>query len=128
MRIYFTATCISSLTCGVAGSTLWVDDITFTGWNGVNESISSMSITVYPNPASDIVQIAVDALKEAETVNVYDVMGKMVYRVHLSGAGNGMNRKMGKIDATNLTVGLYLYSVMDKNGRMLRAGNFSVVR
>lgn len=128
MRIYFTSTCYTSLTCGTAGSTLWVDDITFTGWNGVNENISSAGITVYPNPASDMVQISVDALKEAHGVNVYDAMGKMVCCVHLSDAGNGMNRKVGKIDATHLAAGVYSYSVTDKSGNMLRAGSFNVAR
>lgn len=128
MRIYFTATCYASLTCGTAGSTLWVDDITFTGWNGVNEHLSSNNVVVYPNPASDFLQVSVDALSEAHLVSIYDVLGKKVCSVELAQETNGMNRKTAKVDAKRLPTGAYSYGISDKIGNVLRSGKFNIVK
>lgn len=110
------------LNCGKAGSTLWVDDITFSGWNGINEHLSSQGVTVFPNPATDHVNIAVDALNEAFAVHAFDLTGRQVGTASLSLATNGMNRRSGVINTSALSSGLYSYSVVDKNGTALRAG------
>lgn len=115
-------------TCGVAGSTLWVDDMTFVGWNGVNEHPSTEGITLFPNPANEFVNISVDALNEAYAVTAFDATGRVVSTTPMALSNNGLNRKSGIINTSNLSSGIYSYSVVDKNGVALRAGKFNVVK
>ncbi|MFH1004060.1 MAG: T9SS type A sorting domain-containing protein [Bacteroidota bacterium] len=125
--VNFSATGIGCMTCGNVGSTLWIDDIVFSGWVGINEHPSSEGVIVYPNPASEFVNISVDA-DEAFTVVVYDAVGKMVASSPFSESTNAINKKAGTIYASNFVAGLYSYSVIDKNGTFLRRGKFNVVK
>jgi hypothetical protein len=125
--VIFSATGVKCLTCGNVGSTLWVDDVTFSGWNGVNEYPSSNGVILYPNPASVSVNISVDT-EDASSVVAYDVTGRAVASASLSEPVNSINKKAGVINTSNLSTGLYSYSVIDKSGNILRAGKFNVVR
>ena len=126
MRIYFTATCYTTLTCGTAGSTLWVDDVTFAGWNGINEHQNAQGVALFPNPAADHVTVTVAGLEEESYVVVaYDATGRSVASASLS-LFNG--RRSGILNTSALSSGLYSYSILDKNGKAVRAGKFSVVR
>ena len=115
------------LNCGKAGSTLWVDDITFSGQNGVNEILTSNGVTLYPNPANDLVTISVDA-NDAVGAIVYDATGRKVTSSSSFDLMNSMNKKTATINTSALAVGLYSYMIVDKSGTALRAGKFSVVR
>lgn len=127
IHLYFTATCYSTLTCGTAGSTLWVDDISLNGWNGINEYPGSEGVSVYPNPANEFVTISLDAA-DAVSLNAYDATGRIISSVPFYQATNGMNKKTGTITTSALAAGIYSYSILDKNGSFLRSGKFSVVR
>jgi hypothetical protein len=115
-------------TCGTAGSVLWVDDITFTGWNGINEHLSSARVSLFPNPASEFVNIAIDGLNNAFAVNAYDITGRIISSTPLTSSNNALNRRSGQINTSGFSTGLYSYSVVDKSGTALRAGKFNVVR
>ena len=114
------------LNCGAAGSNLWVDDINFTGWNGINEHPSSNNVIVYPNPSTNYANIIAD-VAEAASVNIYDVTGKMVSSSSLEQTVNMINRKEGVINTSKFSAGIYSYSILDKSGTSLRNGKFSVV-
>ncbi len=107
--------------CGKVGSKLWVDDITFNGWNGVNEHLGSAGVTLFPNPATSFMNISVDGLKEAFAVRTLDVTGNIVSTTSLNGSS-------AVINTADLATGLYSYCIVDKNGAALRAGKFNVVR
>ena len=115
------------MNCGTAGSTLWVDDITFSGWNGINEHPSSNDIIVYPNPATDYISIIAD-VNDAFSVVAYDGTGRTVASIMLNQSMAGMNRKGGIINTSSLSSGLYSYSVFNKTGTILRTGKFNVMR
>ncbi len=114
--------------CGTAGSILWIDDIAFNGWNGINENPGAEGVTLFPNPAKDQATIYVDALNEAFSVITFDALGRVVSSTPLASSTNGMNRKNGVINTSGMSAGLYSYSVNDKNGKPLRSGKFSVVK
>lgn len=114
--------------CGTAGSTLWLDDITFNGSNGVNERPSSEGVTLFPNPAKESINISVDALTDAFSVTAYDATGRIISTTSLSSSNNNMNRKSAVITTSEFSSGLYSYCINDKNGTALRAGTFNVVR
>jgi len=122
----FTANYTFCPNCGKPGSTLWVDDITFNGSNGINEKLTSDGITLFPNPANQFVNISVDALAGAFSVTAFDATGRAVSTTALS--TSNMNTKSAVINTSALSTGLYSYSVNDKNGTFLRAGKFSVAK
>jgi hypothetical protein len=117
------------MNCGKSGSTLWVDDISFAGWNGINEQLSSEGVILFPNPVREHVNISVEALNDAFSVSTFDVAGRLVGTAELTLSNSGaISKKMGVINTSGFSTGLYSYSVLDKNGVALRAGKFSVVK
>jgi hypothetical protein len=116
------------MNCGKSGSTLWVDDISFAGWNGIKEQPSSEGVILFPNPAREHVNISVDALNDAFSVCTFDVAGRLVSTTTLTLSNSASNKKLGVINTSGFSTGLYSYSVLDKNGVALRAGKFSVVK
>ena len=121
------------MTCGKAGSTLWVDDITFNGWNGVYEYPGSEGVILYPNPvrmdsygANNIINVSVDG-NDAVSAIVYDATGRVVASSSLF-EPSGLNRKGGTINTSSLSSGMYSYSIIDKSSRALRSGKFSVLK
>lgn len=125
--VLVSATGPGCLTCGNVGSTIWVDDISFSGWNGINEHPSSNDVIIFPNPANDYVNVIAD-VNDASSVIAYDATGRMVSSAVLNQAMNGTNRRSGVINISNLSIGLYSYSVVDKSGTVLKSGKFNVVK
>lgn len=115
------------LNCGKAGSILWVDDITFSGTSGIKENLHADGVTLFPNPASESLNISVDALDAAFSVSAFDATGRIISTTALSSSA-GMNSKSAVINTSGLSTGLYSYIVNNKKGTSLRAGKFSVVR
>ena len=115
------------MNCGKPGSSLWVDDVTLVGSNGINEHLTSDGVRLFPNPASDIVNISVDT-KDAASVLIYDAAGRKVTSSNVWEPMNAVDMRSGTINTSNFAAGLYSYSVLDKNGAAIRAGKFNVVR
>lgn len=124
--VFFSATGPGCLTCGKIGSTVWVDDFSLSGWNGVNEHPSSNGVILFPNPAGEFVNISVDT-DDATTVVAYDAMGRIVASAPLSESTSALNKKSGTLNTSGLSSGVYSYSLVDAKGAPLRAGTFSVV-
>ena len=111
----------SSADTAAVGSTLWVDDVTAVGVAqpiSVNNVYANANISVYPNPASDVLYIDNKAT-QALTANLYAVNGSIVATKAISGNG--------KMDISTLPAGLYFYSLTD-NGTILKRGKITVVR
>jgi len=116
------------MTCGTAGSTLWVDDITFAGWNSVNETEMSKGISLFPNPASAFTTITVEDVNDASLVEVFDITGRSIAIMPLTQSANGMNKRSALISTQGMSVGLYSLSIYDKNKHILRSGKMNVVK
>lgn len=116
------------LTCGTAGSTLWVDDITFSGWDAVNETQMSKGVTMFPNPASDFTTITVEDVNEASLVEVFDITGRSITSMPFSQSSNTVNKKSAAIATHEMSAGIYVLSVYDKNKHLLRNGKLNVVK
>lgn len=102
------------------GSALFVDDMSFLGWNGISEINSGFSSTAFPNPATDNIMISVNSTEPAEAI-AYDGMGRVV--------GNfKMNAGLAKINTSAFRAGEYHYSLLDKNKKVLSGGTFTVVK
>jgi hypothetical protein len=127
MFVYFSATCWATLSCGTTGSTLWVDDFAFSGWNGIMEFPASSGVTVHPNPAIDYTTISVEE-KNAEKVFVFDVTGRRITTIPLYTTMAGFNRKTAILNTTYFPAGMYSYIITDSEGASLKKGKLSIVR
>ena len=86
---------------------------------GMNENLSSsFSMNVYPNPASSYVNF-VGENENAKQVTIYDITGKAVETQLLNSGKTTVN-------TANYNNGLYIYKIIDNNGRSLKTGRLTV--
>ena len=107
------------LTTARVGSTLFIDDLAYTGWVGINESdLCSDKVQLFPNPAKDNLNIRAQ-IEDADNVQVADVSGKAVgvYKIQNYNAN---------VNTSVFVNGFYLYDIRDKKDRILAKGKFSV--
>lgn len=105
----------------VPGSVLYVDAVTVTGWNSVNDhAFTSNVVNAFPNPASTEMTFEVSAA-EARTIEVYDVAGRQVKELTIE-------NKEAKLDAWKLSGGMYTYAIFDENKNVMNRGKFNVVK
>lgn len=85
------------------------------GGNGVNE-IAAGEISVYPNPATNVIYVA---NAEGAQVSVFDMNGRMVNSVESASANQA-------IDASSLAKGMYIVRIVD--GQNVTTKKVNVVR
>jgi hypothetical protein len=68
----------SDVTNPVVGSVLHVDNLTFSFDVGIENSIAQSRYSIYPNPTSDFVNIAISTDKIVE-VKLYDIVGNKLF-------------------------------------------------
>ncbi len=102
------------------GSALWVDDIAFTGTNvGVKEnSVKSTEVKLFPNPATTAINMLVSN-EEATNVEIFDITGKKV-------SSTTLENKKAKISTESMSNGMYFYSIVDKDKKVLSTGKVNV--
>lgn len=93
----------------------WVNEtrITFyysaNNFNGVKENVLT-STNIFPNPTSGIITIATN--KGLETINVFDVSGKLVYS-----QTNATKQNNVELDLSALSNGIYFIHTKTENGQ-----------
>jgi hypothetical protein len=81
-------------------------------WTGIDESVQDNDISVYPNPASDL--ITVSGKIEISSVELFNVLGKLVKSV--KSVSNPI-----QLDTSGLNKGLYLLRIMtSQNDYLIR--------
>jgi hypothetical protein len=65
-------------------------------------------ISVYPNPATDVLNIAIPSSVDVKSVSLFDVLGKK----------SNVSLVNGQINISDLAVGLYLLNVETTNGTL----------
>lgn len=91
--------------------TLTFDEIAFGDAQLVNSQvIKNNNFSVYPNPASDVLTVEVDAVA-ASSVELVDLSGKLVAT---QSVGAGFNKV--QFNVANVNAGLYFLSVRSANG------------
>jgi len=103
------------------GSILFVDDVQFTGWVGMDEQkLNSDKVKIFPNPAIDNVTILVE-VKDAENVRVFDSSGKLagIYKIH---------NYSTNVNTTLFSTGIYCCEIRDKKDKVITTGKFNVIK
>lgn len=86
---------------------------------GINEAQkSSIELSVYPNPAATVINFATTST-DAVKVLAFDVTGKLV-------ATEVLEMGKAKMNLINLSSGMYIYHVVDKNNLVLKSDKFNV--
>lgn len=60
------------------GSVMWIDDVSVTLVTGVEENEHSALVSVYPNPANDLLYVEIAGEKAPASLLLYDTNGKLV--------------------------------------------------
>ena len=105
----------------IPGSSLFVDELSFSGGVGVEEqTVSANQVTVFPNPANSELNLKFTDTK-SHSVLIYDASGKVV-------AKGTVTNKATKINVAEISNGLYFYKAFDKNNGIITSGKFNIAR
>jgi hypothetical protein len=81
--------------------------------SGVNENSKALSMNVYPNPASEVINVDLGGhADEAEFISIYNILGEKVLRRQLS--GSTIQLELGA-----LASGIYVLAAEDAHGRTI---------
>ncbi|MES2139311.1 MAG: T9SS type A sorting domain-containing protein [Bacteroidota bacterium] len=116
--IVFTASNDSTL--ARVGSTLFIDDVLFTGWVGINESELYCKVKTFPNPATDVVTILAE-IKDVDNVRVFDASGKSVGIYKIQNYTTNVNTSL-------FADGIYCFEIRDKKNKIITTGKFNVIK
>ncbi len=84
---------------------------------GLTNAEKLIAATVYPNPATDIVNVVVDNYEGAATLTVTDLAGKIVISNEVTVSANGAI----SINTSDLTAGMYIVNMKLANGNEVKA-------
>lgn len=116
--IVFTASNDSTL--ARVGSTLFIDDVLFTGWVGIEQPEFNYKVKLFPNPAIDNVTILAE-IKDADNVRIFDASGKSVGIYKIQNYITGVNTSF-------FSSGFYCYEIRNKKNRIITTGKFNVTK
>ncbi|MEO8147196.1 MAG: T9SS type A sorting domain-containing protein [Bacteroidia bacterium] len=93
-----------------------VDD--FVLWDevpsGITENESALSVSVYPNPANDVINIKWNKVKSNDfTIALVDELGREIYMYRENNSNAGL--KSRTIDTSTFPSGIYLLRIADDN-------------
>lgn len=88
------------------------------------QSISDWSISLYPNPTTDLVQLQIESKRELEfQVEVLDYLGRKIFSKEVQAFSTPL-----ELDCRSLASGTYWVRVQSKNQIAMRTKPFQVVR
>lgn len=103
------------------GTTLWIDELRFTGITGINTLQDEMiGFTLYPNPTRDLLQVE-NLVEDRAYFQLMDRMGAVC---HSSVLSTGQQW----VDVSELNSGLYIYQFRNNAGTLLQSGKINLIR
>jgi len=98
---------------------LWVDNLSFSGFTGINENSSFLTnMSVYPNPSSTKITLDLNYKTAEQTVvEITDISGKIVLSKNV-GELNGQSKQL--IDVSSLSKGSYFVRIITTSGTEVR--------
>jgi hypothetical protein len=106
---------------GHKGSKLWVDNVRFvyTNPNGVVEiPVETPMVSVYPNPANNVVNFKTELNLENTIATIYSLEGKQVVSKVITN---------NVAEVNELSAGRYFFT-LHRSGKAVGIGNFSLVK
>ena len=87
---------------------------------GVNE-VATVTFSVFPNPATDVLTVNADQNLEGFSFEVMDITGRVLSKTQLNG-------QTSTINITDLAKGNYIYKIADKNNQLVTQNKFVIVK
>ena len=88
--------------------------------SGIHD-IAAANLSVYPNPANNVLNIHADLNLGGYNLAVYDLVGKNIFNQILEGSNNAVNIE-------KLATGTYLYRITDKANGIVSQSKFDVIK
>jgi hypothetical protein len=101
------------------GSTFYVDNFAWSGYNSINEIDGLGNVSVFPNPAVDRVNFISSV--NAIAVEVMDITGRKVGAYLMSG-------NAATIETAGFAPGIYIYTVLNTKKQVINRGKFEVTK
>lgn len=99
------------------GNNAYIDNVNLTITTGINEEILESSLSVFPNPANDVLNISAKLNSSDDvTITIYDLTGRVVYTSSVSNV-NSINNQ---IDVKQFAKGTYLLEVSTTEDNIVR--------
>ncbi len=92
--------CIYSAEASPAPNIFYLNILQTEEFAGLQDNFTTSSLSIYPNPATDVINIS--GAVEGAVIRVFETTGRMVMNTHLIN---------GKLDVSNLKNGLYLMDI-----------------
>jgi hypothetical protein len=87
---------------------------------GVNE-VATVTFSVFPNPATDVLTVNADQNLEGFSFEVMDITGRVLSKTQLNG-------QTATINITDLAKGNYIYKIADKNNQLVTQNKFAIAK
>lgn len=108
---------MSSSNTPQAETVLWVDDMTVSGPNGIEEFLlGNNAVSAYPNPANDVVNFKTDVSGQL-TLAVYDLSGKLQYQTSFENAHS--------LQTSGWAAGTYIFNARNSDGALVGSGRIT---
>jgi hypothetical protein len=104
-----------------AGTVLKVDDIAASGTTGITPLSNLFSLSYYPNPVRDQLNVVFSQYQSVSRIDIFDVMGRRVQ------SNSSIKGKIIPVNVSQLPSGIFLFSIIGKNGQVLKTDKFSKV-
>lgn len=93
-----------------------MDDVIIADFSAKSD-LETPELSLYPNPARDILNIEIEGMESAETVLIFDAMGRLVWELVLQ---EGQNSLQADLSGNAFQNGLYVVSVISKDERVTK--------
>jgi len=108
----------------IKGSTLNIDRVRFGYVNlpsAINEMTETINVTVFPNPASDVINVASQKNLAGYNFQIMDITGRVVSATTLTG-------ETTSVFVADLAKGNYIYKITDKSNGLVKQDKFAIVK
>ena len=112
----YTVSLIVFNNCG--SNTAWANVVVHKPISGINELADGMKLFVYPNPATDNLNIDFDMTKSARlTISLCDALGQKLYMEDLNYDKGKHHKEIGVAD---IPTGIYFLKIETNSGTIIR--------
>lgn len=87
---------------------------------GVND-VALVQLSVYPNPASDVINVSADQNLAGYNFQIMDITGRVLTSTQLTG-------EISTVSVAELAKGNYIYKITNKNNQMVNQNKFAIVK
>ena len=119
-ELIFVSSSIYSHPGAKIGSTFYIDNLVWSGYNSTNDiKGSENSVSIFPNPANDNINLTCSI--NTSTVEITDITGRLIGFYPMT------NNKIN-IQTSAFAPGMYIYNVLNHNQEVINRGKFEIAK